>query len=86
MEAVPLAEAAMVSEVPLEVDLLVARAIIAAVHSVAEDKLDQFIKPNIYQRRDIPSDWDAPLLFLCDEYRYSFCDEYRHSLKDHPKR
>ena len=37
VEAVPLAEAAMVPAVPLEVDLPVARAIMAAVHSVAED-------------------------------------------------
>ena len=37
VEAVPLAEAAMVHEVPLEVVLPVARAIMAAVHSVAED-------------------------------------------------
>ena len=37
VEAVPLAEAAMVPAVPLEVALPVARAIMAAVHSVAED-------------------------------------------------
>lgn len=37
VEAVPLAEAAMVPAVPLEVVLPVARAIMAAVHSVAED-------------------------------------------------
>ena len=37
VEAVPLAVAAMVPAVPLEVDLPVARAIMAAVHSVAED-------------------------------------------------
>ena len=37
VEAVPLAEVAMVPAVPLEVVLPVARAIMAAVHSVAED-------------------------------------------------
>lgn len=37
VEAVPLAEATMVPAVPLEVVLSVARAIMAAVHSVAED-------------------------------------------------
>ena len=37
VEAVPLAEAAMVPAVPLEVVLPAARAIMAAVHSVAED-------------------------------------------------
>ena len=37
VEAVPLAEVAMVPAVPLEVALPVARAIMAAVHSVAED-------------------------------------------------
>ena len=37
VEAVPLAEAAMVPAVPLEVALPVARAIMAADHSVAED-------------------------------------------------
>ena len=37
VEAVPLAEAAMVPAVPLEVVLPVARATMAEVHSVAED-------------------------------------------------
>ena len=37
VEAIPLAEAAMVPAVPLEVVLPVARATMAAVHSVAED-------------------------------------------------
>lgn len=37
VEAVPLAVAAMVPAVPLEAALPVARAIMAAVHSVAED-------------------------------------------------
>ena len=37
VEAVPLAEATMVPAVPLEVVLPVSRAIMAAVHSVAED-------------------------------------------------
>ena len=63
MEAVPLAEAAMVPAVPLEVVLSVARAIMAAVHSVAEDSLTNLSNQIYTKRRDIPSDWDAPLIF-----------------------
>lgn len=42
----------------------VARAIMAAVHSEAEDSKTNLSNQIYTKRRDIPSDWDAPLIFF----------------------